>query len=172
MMNQLAKWIKEKHTSVHIGMHPRHQFVVVAKTCPELISSSSVAEFEFWTDLGLVHAPRFASLCIDPNTAFAAANKLDLYFSIYVPLSSQITAWDADQDLAAQHVVGEAGPDGKTFRWTNDDDTLYVTTDSEQKCRWLLFPKCHCHAASGFCGFQPEFLGIAQCCCQHSQPSE
>lgn len=100
--------------------------------------------FEDWTHRRLVQPPTFAHFAHDQHTAFAAVNKVDLCFSLDVPLSSEIKAWDIDPDLLVaeedEDVASEAPADGKTLRET-DDGMVYETTDSQQKCTWLLFPQ-------------------------------
>ncbi|KAF2165488.1 hypothetical protein M409DRAFT_24339 [Zasmidium cellare ATCC 36951] len=153
MLNQLGRWIREKQASVYI----------------DLVVHSSMEDFEDWTHRRLVQPPTFAYFAHDQHTAFAAVNKVDLCFSLHIPLSSEIKAWDIDPDLliVEEDVATEAAADSKTVRET-DDGIAYETADSKQQCTWLLFPKCRSHAAGGWCGFRPQFNGISQCtCCRH-----
>lgn len=127
-----------------------------------------VEDFEAWTALRMVQAPTFADFTIDSDTAFAAVDKLDLCFSMYVPLSSEITAWDIDTDRDQQDPTEEAdGETRATITRETDDGIRYETDDSKEVCKWMLFPKCRCHSAGGFCGFRPSFAGFAQRCCHH-----
>lgn len=137
----------------------------------DVVLSNCPADFKRWAALSMVQAPTFADLMVDAFTAFAAVNRLDIMFSLYAPVSSRITAWNVDSELVDPDDIDLTDLDGKTFRQT-ESGLLYETMDSEQKCKWLLFPRCRCHAAGGFCGFRQHFVGLVQCCCHQSTPSE
>ena len=169
MLNDLGLWIREQQASVTIGMHPRHQHVVLANPCPDIMVYGGVRHFEDWAYSRMVQAPTFAAFTCDPHTAFTAVRKVDLCFSLGIPLFSEIKDWDIDPDIpiTEEDVTDEALPDAKTVRET-DDGILYETADSKQKGTWMLLPMCRAHAAAGWCGFRPLFRGISQCtCCNH-----